>query len=250
MVLRNDKFYYCTPSSGKGEVITLVDKLNESSGKDIYGIVDADFDHLTGQKYNNIFLTDKHDAEIMMLNDEFMSDFITEHTKTDFLTEMDIDNVSSTLLSDIINVCNLIGLVKFACNILDVNAMFKGLNYISEDIVLIDNFNVTVDIDLLISKVLERSPRADLSEKVNIIKKYDEICEVRHCHYQTANGHDFCLILSKVFCQNFSNDKNIKTKDVERYLRCKYTHEHFKKTELFKLISSIEENNRAPEMVA
>ncbi|MUJ20440.1 DUF4435 domain-containing protein [Aliivibrio fischeri] len=250
MVLRNDNYFYCTPASGKGEVIEAVDKLKHLISNDIYGIVDADFDRILNNTYTDIFLTDKHDAEIMMLHSEFMTDFITEHTNTSSLFEMDIDGTSDALISSLMDACNKIGLVKLACTMLELNAMFKGINYSSKNCVSIDGFNLEVNIETLINEVIDRSPRVEQASYSDIFTKYNELVSAEHCFYQTANGHDFCQLLSCIFKQSFSSDRNVTDKVVEKYLRSKYTNEHFKTTNLYSQITTVTQGSTESSQVA
>nr|WP_102384025.1 DUF4435 domain-containing protein [Vibrio lentus]PMH60634.1 hypothetical protein BCU64_18390 [Vibrio lentus] len=249
MVLRNDEFFYCTPASGKNEVIAAVTNLKTRISNDVYGVVDADFDHLLDNTYNDIFMTDKHDSEIMMLHNEFMTDFITEYSKTDTLYLMNIDAIGDALLGTLMDACHKIGLVKFTCKTLGLNANFKGMNYASTGSVSINEFDVTVNIDTLIDCVISRSQRVDTSNREDIISKYRELCDVDHCKYQTANGHDFCQLLSKVFSQPFSSDQNVNAKAVERYLRSKYTRDRFEHTSLYtQMISLVTSESEAGQV--
>ncbi|TQP32829.1 DUF4435 domain-containing protein [Vibrio cholerae] len=233
MVLRNEQFFYCTPACGKFEVINSLPILKNRISNNVYGVVDADFDNLVGTSYSNIFMTDKHDAEILMLHSEFMTDFITEHTKTDTLLGINIDETSEQLMNNLMEICHQIGLIKLACKMLNLNVMFKGLNYFTSNSVSANGFNLTINIDNLIDSALSRSPRVNAVYRCMILDKYNELASAGHCMYQTANGHDFCLLLSQVFSQPFSSDKNVNDKAVERYLRSKYTTELFKETKLY-----------------
>ncbi|AZL83338.1 DUF4435 domain-containing protein (plasmid) [Aliivibrio salmonicida] len=250
MVLRNENFFYCTPASGKGEVIEAVDQLKPLISNEIYGIVDADFDRILDNTYTDIFLTDKHDAEIMMLHSEFMTHFITEHTKTSSLVEINIDEAGDVLTSNLMGACNKIGLIKLACTMLGLNAKFKGINYWSKNCVSINGFNLEVNIETLINEVISRSPRVDPDSYSGIFAKYNELVNAEHCFYQTANGHDFCQLLSCIFKQSFSSDRNVTDKVVEKYLRSKYTNEHFKATNLYSQITTVTQGSTESSQVA
>ncbi|EMY6611157.1 DUF4435 domain-containing protein [Vibrio parahaemolyticus] len=239
MVLRDTDFFYCTPASGKVEVIDAVRKLKTRISNQVYGIVDADFDHLLEKTYTDTFLTDVHDSEIMMLHDEFMTDFITEHTRTASLVHMKIDEVGQKLMHDLMNVCNQIGLIKLACRLLDLNVRFKAMNYISCGAVAINGFDLTINIETLVDSAIERSPRGEQNNRADILSKYYELTSVGHCLYQTANGHDFCQLLAQVFKQPFSSDRNVTDKGVEKYLRSKYTKENFAQTNLYQQMTSL-----------
>ncbi len=250
MVLRNTDFFYCTPASGKAEVIEAVIKLRARISNQVYGIVDADFDHLLENTYTDTFLTDVHDAEIMMLHDEFITDFITEYTKTDFLAHMNIDEVGQSLMNDLMNVCNEIGLIKLACRLLDFNVRFKGMNYTSCGAVTVNGFDLSINIETLIDSAINRSPREEQTNFVDILRKYNELTAAGHCIYQTANGHDFCQLLAQVFKQPLSSDRNVTGKAVEKYLRSKYTKKNFARTNLYERMVALIETIPEVEEVA
>ncbi|ASJ41393.1 DUF4435 domain-containing protein [Vibrio vulnificus] len=250
MVLRNTDFFYCTPASGKNEVVKAVRKLKTRISNQVYGIVDADFDHLLENTYDDTFLTDVHDAEIMMLHDEFITDFITEHTKTDSLVHMKIDEVGQGLMNDLMSVCNKIGLIKLACRLLDLNVRFKGMNYTSCGAVMVNGFDLSINIEALIDSAIERSPREEQTNSECIINKYNELANAGHCIYQTANGHDFCQLLAQVFKQPFSSDRKVTDKAVEKYLRSKYTSENFAQTNLYERMVGIIKTTAEIEKVA
>lgn len=239
MVLRKNEFYYCTPKSGKGEVIEFVKKLKKEVANKVYGVVDADFDHIIGKTYENTFMTDKHDSEVMMLNLNFMIDFLIEHTVTDKLQQIDINHDALELFNNIMSICNKIGILKLACKMIDLNVMFKGISYKASDSIIINNYDFIFDIDTLVDYVIERSPRVTSDDKEKILAKYYELLSENHCIYQTTNGHDFCQLLAETFKQSFSNDKKLNDKAVEKYLRSKYTLDHFIDTNLYKNINSL-----------
>lgn len=250
MVLRDTDFFYCTPASGKAEVIEAVRKLKTRVSNQIYGIVDADFDHLLENTHTDTFLTDVHDAEIMMLHNEFITDFITEHTKTDSLVHMKIDEIGQKLMNDLMDVCNKIGLIKLACRLLDLNVRFKGMNYTSCGAVTVNGFDLSINIEALIDSAIGRSQRAEQTNRVDIINKYNSLSGAGHCIYQTANGHDFCQLLAQVFKQPLSSDRKVTDKAVEKYLRSKYTKEDFAQTNLYEQMIALNETTAENEKVA
>ncbi|OOX56036.1 hypothetical protein BJL79_20530 [Vibrio parahaemolyticus] len=250
MVLRNTEFFYCTPASGKADVIEAVDRLRTRISNQVYGIVDADFDHVLEKTYNDTFMTDVHDAEIMMLHDEFITDFITEHTQNHILGPMQIDEVGQRLMSNLMSVCNEIGLVKLACRLLNLNVRFKGMNYFTSEAVTVNDFNVSINIQTLIEAAIRRSPRVEQTHCIDIYDKYVELNQAGYCIYQTANGHDFCQLLAQVFKQPLSSDRNVTVKGVEKYLRSKYTKENFERTNLYEQMIRLIETDAEVEEVA
>ena len=67
-----------------GNCLNVTNIINEmSTQKDsIIGIKDSDFDNILNITYTNtnLFCTDSHDAELLMINDSIISDIVFEHT--------------------------------------------------------------------------------------------------------------------------------------------------------------------------
>ncbi len=62
--------YRTVVSNGKDNAIQALMLLEKEGAKDVFAIADADFDRLNSKDYedHNIFLTDYHDLESMILN--------------------------------------------------------------------------------------------------------------------------------------------------------------------------------------
>ncbi|MGL4431186.1 MAG: hypothetical protein ACRCUW_00805 [Plesiomonas shigelloides] len=241
LVFRHKALHYLTIQSGKPEVIKSVSNVRPVVENPLYGIVDADFDHIMGGRHEGVMLTDKHDSEIMMLNFEFMISFITEYLKTEFLCNCDIESKASHIFNGIMKVCHSIGVFKLVNAKYSLNMNFKGLSHLDAG-VEINNFDVCFNPDLFLAYIVGRSRRFDAGQVDFVLMKYKEELEKEYCSLQVSNGHDFCGILSLLFKQDFSNNKNISQKDVEVYLRSKYAFSMFKETQLHNQLVAVIEN--------
>ncbi|EJB8409485.1 MULTISPECIES: hypothetical protein [Vibrio harveyi group] len=114
----------------------------------------------------------------------------------------------------------------------------------------VNGFDLSINIKTLIDSAINRSPREEQTNCVDILRKYNELTAAGHCIYQTANGDDFCQLLAQVFKQPLSSDRNVTGKAVEKYLRSKYTKKNFARTNLYERMVALIETIPEVEDVA
>ena len=88
----NCRFQICKgkPSS-KSNVIELITRLNQNNIAGVLGLIDADFDHIENKEYNhdNLFLTDDHDLEMMLIKSPALEKILQELASEDKLKKLD-----------------------------------------------------------------------------------------------------------------------------------------------------------------
>lgn len=232
--------FYCSAECGKSEISNFLSVIRDKivlGERELFAIADADFDHLSGKKYNNIILTDHHDGEMMILNNhnEFLKTFITEHTKTEYFYNLILDEAAKELHQEIISAGYKIGILKYINLINDYNMNFKG--YTGNQHFIFNDFNITLDIYSYIDDIIKRSDRVDNKYRDEIILEYEKEIKKEHNYFQIVNGHDYCNILARVYSEQlFLNKKNITKEHVESKLRTFYNYNFFKKTNVYKNI--------------
>lgn len=73
------------PTHGKIGIDSLSEELFNAYPRNLIAIKDADFDHLNGNKpsHKNVFLTDKHDMEMTMIDCEIVDSIVAEYLDKD-----------------------------------------------------------------------------------------------------------------------------------------------------------------------
>lgn len=218
------------------EILNLANQSQVLKNK-IIAIKDADFDHLNGITYNipNLFLTDTHDWETLVMTKDCEKKILME-CKVDELIEeifhkvmIDLLNYSFLKFYNINKVC--------AANMEGI--LFKGLK-ISK---FYDGDSQT-EIDPCLQAVRKHGnnyklPHFPKQEEINTFKNEWKQINLE----QISCGHD---ILHGIVCRlSYLLNKNscIGYSDLERICRCAYTLDDFKKTHLYKSVLLWSQNN-------
>ncbi len=198
--------------------------------KKIIGIRDADFTHLEGKKEEapNIFLTDFHDMEMMIL----ATDKAYKSVMTEFLTkETDITSFRQNILKSI----SFIGGIRWINTIEDLKLNFKNFG-------LGDFYNGekrTLDKKKYLSAIMERSGNRQREVKnKEVALKIEDIEDF----FNLCNGHDF----QKAFalCVSANSNKGINQTEVGRAFRLVYRFEDFRETDLHKQLEKWAEKRK------
>lgn len=189
----------------------------------IIGIRDADFLHLEGKEtaFQNLFLTDVHDYEIMMaLESECYCPIFFEHTTIH-------PNEHNSTFEKLLNSIRFLGYFRWYNEIENLEFNFRGLK-ISE---LFNKRTLTIDERKLIQKTIEHSPNAKIKDVEQIFNSVQQLYNDNHDLLQICNGHDFMKTMAH-FCS--SSHKGINEKEMATHFRIAYNKVMFQKTQLFK----------------
>ena len=234
-VLDNEKIKLET-MDGKKQLLNAMKDLIIEFPQNILAICDADHDHLMecaeSIKQYSIYVTDQHDAEIMMLNSPALNSFIHEYSSFD-----NTNALCTSLLGNVFNAAYQIGLLRWVNCKENLNIRFKGLNF--NQFIDVDKLDISVDMNFLIDELLKRS--SNKSEQVT--KEYlgqmaSEYEAKKACKMQVCSGHDVTNIIAIVFRQRWASlELNMDQKKVESSLRVGFQKSFFNNTQLFKNIS-------------
>jgi len=190
----------------------------------IFGIVDADFMHLSGHviSIEKVFLTDYHDIEMMMLaEDEIFSALAFEFTDLPRDKHMEFKN-------EILNSIARIGYLKWL-NVkedLMLNFEFGFQDFLSFD----DSNRRFVE---YLKKVLTVSKNARIKNIEIILQKIEHLEKFKPNLFQLCNGHDFLKAISEYI------NRQRKSSGVSHYhlgsiCRSNYDNKIFEKTYLYR----------------
>ena len=184
---------------------------------------DADFDHLNNRSYqhSNLFLTDTHDLETMMINNESIKHLCCEYLHPE----------NSNLLENIFSEIEPLSYIRWYNEIKNIKLNFKVFNIAS-----IYDGNQIIDINecinILYSKQVNSSKdtitQHDIQQFANLHNEVDP--------FLLSNGHDICECIWIKLKQH--KHANITKKDVPRCLRMAYSKAYFEQTSMFAQISS------------
>ena len=222
--LFNEQFaiLYNLKTKGCSYFEDVLQECNSSYGDRFFVIKDADFDHLNGKTYSypNLFLTDTHDAETMMMTDECLKSICCENL---------LSNDAVQVL-DIMEDLKVYSFLKWFNEIHQLGINFEALSFFS-----LYQGNI-IDIDNCINYVY-----GDVVNKDKPIVSSDQLSSFLEDNnnvdmFQLSNGHDICDGI-RVKIGLLKNNKNSVGKgEIPKCLRIKYSLADFERTQLFSQI--------------
>ena len=227
------------PTHGVVGIQDLDVDLFETYPRNFIAIKDADFDHLNRVEpaHRNIFLTDKHDMEMTMIDCEIVESIIAEHL---------------SMVENYEDICNGQKLIEKISDNLEDYSYIKWLNdvdgcNINFDVVTMVGLgadNVKVQIASALGKLYENA--ANNREEVKKISESD-VVEFKMTHTcedlaLLVCGHDFTSAMLEWLRKNGSK-KNMTRTGLESVIRLQYNSEKFRSTTLCRLIQAWEREN-------
>jgi hypothetical protein len=231
---------------GKKKMRDAYNILNERGFSRVIGIRDADFIRLKGNdKFDsdyssNIFLTDNHDSEGMVLQSQAFDDFLLEVSKEDNVTAF--QKKYGCTREYLYNLNFPLACLRFANKKYDLGLAFKPTspegNTIKFKKFICDKKVVYLGHEKLINTVVEYSTNrgADIKSREVILEKLLSVIALELPMPELANGHDLAEILF-IICKKGLKSSNESLKgasSVESMLRLSYSKEYFYLTDLFK----------------
>jgi hypothetical protein len=232
----NDCIYFDSPCDGKKTVLDYVEQLRVEGMEKVFGVCDADFDHIRGISYDNVHLTDVHDIEMMMLSDNFLLRFFYEFTSHQAYDYSQVNDLIVNIKDKIFQVCYHIGILKWVNYDYHLKLNFKKLGY--HLFINISGFDVAIDEDKYIEHILLRSKNCTV-DKAILREMYEEYKRRDADFLHICNGHDFSFILAMLYRTDISTDRDITQSRVESLLRVNYELASFFNSNLYSCIKRI-----------
>ena len=197
--------------------------VNDSSFRGlIIGIRDADFLHLAGKTSGlpELFLTDFHDLEMMMLaEDECFEAILAEfsNSQNDLL-------VRENLLESL----RFVSYLRWWNDQNKAELTFKEFKFGD----IFDPSHLRIDVERYLYKLVERSANA-IEKDINVLKvAANSLVNKDNNIFQLCNGHDFMDILSLYFNAK-GTQKGVTPKRLNSHFRTAYSKPAFYKTKLY-----------------
>jgi hypothetical protein len=248
-----DNKHYPFPACGKDEVIKVFSYLTESETGCI-GIVDADCDLICGQKYpfDNLFLTDSHDIETMMLTSNALESVLSEYADRKLLSDFE-KKIGLPIKNILLKNAEYLGYLRYHSYRHRKNWRFKELpfsQFISADTLDLDKFQLHEELkDLNNLKSINDALLLRLSAIID--RKIPDpeyiLNNPNYDPWHLCQGHDLTSILIVGLRNIFGTEEKRRlmqyNSDLESALRLAYNEYLFVKTHLFKQILDWERKN-------
>lgn len=214
-------YFHTLQTNGCGWFESVLKECDDQYESYFIIIKDADFDHLNSKTYYypNMFLTDTHDMETMIIKDDSINKICQEYNCCFSVNDI-MKNIKNYSFLKWYNCKNQCGIKFEVLNIFQLYDGKKDLtiqNCLNSIYANPKNQNKTKISNVAISKFIKDHKNTDLS--------------------QLTNGHDLCKsIRKKIYVLNSSKSYNIKDDEIPRLLRVQYTMTDFKHTKLYQSI--------------
>ncbi len=239
-----DKCCYIKDATGKQKVIKAIPIIKERNPTlKVFGIVDSDFYRLDGQNLNSdIFITDTHDIETMMIKTKALDYAINEYANGENLKtffEKNDRNFRDILLENSIWIGYLLWISQKGFPL-----TFNELDFIK----FIDNKSLQFDLDNFIVEILSKNGNCQFDAQT-LKDKLDEVFDPTHDKWQVCRGHDMIkiLILGLQHIFGVCECKKLNEQELHDLIELKlieaYESSDFIKTELYNSIKKWEIKN-------
>lgn len=210
--------------------ITLLDQMAQSL---MLGVIDDDFDSILGISYasENIFSTDTHDLETMLINSTALTNILIElgdSTKINHFVAM----TKKMVIDSLIEISLVFGRLRLLNARNNWNVDFSKLSpwkYVDQGTWTVDNAKLFAEF----ANEIGITP-VDVENAVS--------AEVSTPPWNIIQGHDALNILA-IGLRSALAAKQFSEKDLSRYFRLTYDNTIFQSTVLFGKISAWAENN-------
>lgn len=233
------------PQNGKYELIEFLSVLNKKAIKQVIGIIDADFRRISGQakEHENLFITDKHDAELMMLFSPAWENMLNTFIKVDKVETFEADNKVS-ILDFLLKKAFPISCLRWLREKNKLNDLqfrtqnkkdgeityMKYASFIEEKTLALDKKALLKEVENKSNKsfFFKNNPHYEAEWEAYMTQKWDL--------GEFSNGHDILHILSiglQKLWSNLASATKVSADELGSHLLTAYRIEDFKQTNLY-----------------
>jgi hypothetical protein len=233
------------PQSGKYNLLKAMEMLNEKLLKRIIGIIDADFRRISSQEreFENLFITDKHDAELMMLFSPAWENVLNTFIKVDKLEDSELDYKVS-ILDFLLKTALPISCLRWLREKNKLNDLqFRTQNKKDSEITymkyasFIEEKTLALDKKALLKEVENKSNKAFFFKNNHHYEAEWEAYMTQEWDLgEFSNGHDILHILSiglQKLWSNLASATKVSADELGSHLLTAYRIEDFKQTNLY-----------------
>lgn len=217
--------------------------LEKESFQGVLAIVDADFWVLDGNEQNsiNLFLTDTHDLETLILTSPALEKVLAELGSSQKLKRFR-EQTSKDIREVLLDAGRIVGYLRWISARDTLNLKFEDLTFakfVDKETMVLDDVRKAIEV------TLNHSQRPDLNID-ELANEVFSLCNGAFDLWQVCCGHDLVEILALGLRKAIGSRKaqEVDAATVERSLRLAYERSYFTNTRLFQSIRSWEEANR------
>lgn len=233
------------PQNGKYHLLASIEILNKKLLKRIIGIIDADFRRISGQEreFENLFITDKHDVELMMIFSPAWENMLNNFIKVDKVETFETDNKVSVLdflLKTALPISCLRWLrEKNKLHDLQFRTQHKNGGEITymKYAGFIDEKTLAIDKKALLKEVENKSNKSFFFKNNPLYEaEWEAYIKQEWDLGEFSNGHDSLHILSiglQKLWSNLASGTKVSADNLAEHLLTAYRIEDFEKTNLY-----------------
>lgn len=227
----DEKVCKVLPSHNKSNAIGAIQIIESTGFQGAFAIIDADFDRILNTTYpsKNIFLTDFHDIEMMIIKSHTLEKFLAHYGSEEKLNSFFSNNhISAREL--LIQAAFILGCFRLYSIQNRLSFTFEKLPYHD----FIDKIRINIDLNRMI-KVIKNKSQAHNYEESELLKQITIETKKAHDPWEVCCGHDIMNILALVLCGTWGSCKrtDFTQEKLEEKLRLAYELIDLKKTKLY-----------------
>ena len=214
-------------AEGKAKVEKVIQILDDEPRVGVLGMVDADFDRITGRPgiSRNIVMPDGHDIESMMIRSDAIESVLIE-----FGSGEKIKAFENSVFESIDRIAQHIGCLRLYSMRSSLNLKFSSMNVAN----FIEHGSLLFNQTEFLKEIKNRSQQHDLEDS-HLLTAMIEINAEGHESTQLSNGSDLVAILSYALRRTFgmNNASEVSEDKLRASLRLAYHRSDFEESELF-----------------
>ena len=257
LVKGNYRFF---AADGWSKALPALQQSNTQKLKGVICIIDADFRRIEKDEpdIENLFMTDYHDAEMMMINSPAWEGVLNEYADNSLPSSgglSKLDKFEQTHNHDIkthlLEACKPLSCLILLSKKENLGLEFK--KYINKKSKykypdyskFIHHKKMICDVNDLIKTIEDFSKKHNLfKDKPELKTKLNELITTEFDLHELCNGHHFINIF--VFALGEIGSKNATRDDIETNLRTAYRPQDFQQTNLYNDLKNWQDNNTPP----
>lgn len=238
----NEKSCEVVIADSKSNVIQCIETCDSENLQGIVGIIDADFWRLEYHHAasSNLFLTDDHDLECMLIHSSAYDNVLSEYANKNKYLRFE-ERKKSPLKTLILENTAKIGYLRWYSLLNNLGLKFSDLNFN----IFVSQTELEVDMRKLIEYVLSQSKKQGVLKTEIVLKDVEKLAKRQYDLWNVCCGHDLIEILSIGFIHIFGeyNAKNLFPGNLEGSFRLAYEYNYFLNTDLCQYLITWQKQN-------
>lgn len=230
------------PAHSKENALTVHEILESENFFGFLVIVDADFWRLEGKQPSspNLFVTDAHDIETMMLKSPAFEKLLGEFGSTRKIGRF-VNDHDKSVRQALVESGRPLGYLRWTSELQNLGLTFEDIAFAR----FVDRDTLSVDTYQMIRTVRNKSQRHDLAE-TDLQDAIDGVADDTHDPWDVCCGHDLICILSVGLRKALGSNsaREVEPELMEKSLRLAYEAVYFLETHLFQSLKAWEGTNR------